>query len=90
VQERKWWLGELAMRANKAGVELDQVGVSPAQVVRVSELVNAAIAASTDIAAKIRNGKTNAVGALLGDVMRATGGRADAARARELILRRLS
>jgi aspartyl-tRNA(Asn)/glutamyl-tRNA(Gln) amidotransferase subunit B len=52
--------------------------------------VDAAIAARPDVAAKIRDGKTNAVGALIGDVMKATRGRADAARVSELILQRLS
>jgi aspartyl-tRNA(Asn)/glutamyl-tRNA(Gln) amidotransferase subunit B len=56
----------------------------------LTEAVDAAIAASPDIAAKIRDGKTAAVGALVGAVMKATRGRADAARARELILERLS
>jgi aspartyl-tRNA(Asn)/glutamyl-tRNA(Gln) amidotransferase subunit B len=56
----------------------------------LTEAVNAAIAANPDIAAKIRDGKTNAAGALVGEVMKATKGRADATRARELILERLS
>jgi len=133
---RKWWLGELARLANEAGVELPDVGVTPAQVARVAELVkagslndklgrqvfeaivagegspdeivaahglavvsdegalaeavDAAIAANPDVAAKIRAGKTAAAGALVGAVMKATKGRADAARAHELILERLS
>jgi aspartyl-tRNA(Asn)/glutamyl-tRNA(Gln) amidotransferase subunit B len=52
--------------------------------------VDAAIAANPDVAAKIRDGKTAAVDALVGEVMKATRGRADAARARELILERLT
>jgi aspartyl-tRNA(Asn)/glutamyl-tRNA(Gln) amidotransferase subunit B len=56
----------------------------------LTEAVDAAIAANPDIAAKIRDGKTAAVGALVGAVMKATRGRADAARARELILERMS
>jgi len=56
----------------------------------LTEAVDAAIAASPDIVAKIRDGKTAAVGALVGGVMKATRGRADANRARELILERLS
>jgi aspartyl-tRNA(Asn)/glutamyl-tRNA(Gln) amidotransferase subunit B len=133
---RKWWLGELARHANEAGVELSEVGVSPAQVARVSELVragtlndklarqvleavaagegspddivaarglavvsddgalteavDAAIAANPDVAQKIRDGKVAAAGALVGEVMKATRGRADATRARELILERLT
>jgi aspartyl-tRNA(Asn)/glutamyl-tRNA(Gln) amidotransferase subunit B len=56
----------------------------------LTEAVDAAIAANPDIAAKIRDGKTAAVGALVGAVMKATRGRADASRARELILERMS
>ncbi len=51
--------------------------------------VDEAIAANPDIAAKVRDGKLAAAGALLGAVMRATGGQADAASVRELILQRL-
>ncbi len=133
---RKWWMGELARRANESGVELAALAITPAQVARVSELVakgslndnlarqvldgvlagegdpdaiieasglaivsddaalleavDAAIGANPDIAAKIRAGKTAAAGALLGQVMKATKGRADATRVRELILERLA
>jgi aspartyl-tRNA(Asn)/glutamyl-tRNA(Gln) amidotransferase subunit B len=136
AQARKWWLEELSRRANAAGTELDALGITPAQVARVAELVAAgtlndrlarqvldgvlagqgspdeivvarglavvsddgalaaavdeAIAANDDVAAKIRDGKTAAAGVLVGAVMRATRGQADAARARELILERLS
>jgi aspartyl-tRNA(Asn)/glutamyl-tRNA(Gln) amidotransferase subunit B len=38
---RKWWLSELTRRANDAGVEIDQVGVTPAQVAAVQALVDA-------------------------------------------------
>ncbi len=51
--------------------------------------VDAAIAAHPDVADKVRAGKLPAAGALVGAVMRATRGQADAARARELILERL-
>jgi aspartyl-tRNA(Asn)/glutamyl-tRNA(Gln) amidotransferase subunit B len=54
------------------------------------EAVDAAIAANPGIAAKVREGKLSAAGALVGEVMKATRGRADAARARELILQRLT
>ncbi len=53
-------------------------------------VVDEVIAAHPDIAAKIREGKTAAVGALVGAVMKATRGQADATRASELILERLS
>jgi aspartyl-tRNA(Asn)/glutamyl-tRNA(Gln) amidotransferase subunit B len=133
---RKWWLGELARRANEADIELTNLAITPAQVARIAELVAAgtlndglarqaidgvlvgegspdevvaarglavvsdegalttaideAIAANPDVVAKIRDGKVAAVGVLVGAVRRATGGQADAARVRELILERLS
>jgi len=133
---RKWWLGELARLANEDGTELSALGITPAQVARISELVAAgalndklarqvidavlagegdpdevvkarglavvsdesaltkavdeAIAANPDIAARVREGRVAAVGPLVGAVMKATRGQADAARVRELILRRLS
>jgi aspartyl-tRNA(Asn)/glutamyl-tRNA(Gln) amidotransferase subunit B len=51
--------------------------------------VDEAIAANPDIAAKIREGKVAAAGALVGAVMRATRGQADAAKVQELILAKL-
>jgi aspartyl-tRNA(Asn)/glutamyl-tRNA(Gln) amidotransferase subunit B len=133
---RKWWLGELARRANESGVELSALPITPAQVARVSalvqtgllndklarqvfdgvlagegdpdavvearglavvsddsalnEAVDAAIAANPDVADKIRDGKVAAVGALVGAVMKATRGQADATRVGELILERLT
>lgn len=38
---RKWWLSELARRANDTGVELTDVGVTPQQVAEVQQLVDA-------------------------------------------------
>ncbi len=52
--------------------------------------MDAAIAANPDVAAKIRGGKVAAAGALVGAVMKATRGQADAGRVRELILERLT
>ena len=132
---RKWWSGELARRANAAGVELDEVGITPGQVSELQNLidagtindklarqvidgvlagegspsevvearglavvsddgaltqaVDAAIAANPDVAQRIRDGKVQAAGALIGQVMKAMRGQADAARVRELILERL-
>jgi aspartyl-tRNA(Asn)/glutamyl-tRNA(Gln) amidotransferase subunit B len=132
---RKWWLGELARRANEAGVGLPALAITPEQVARVASLVTAgtlndklarqvidgvldgegapdevvaarglavvsdegaltaavdeAIAAHPDVVAKIRDGKTAASGVLVGAVMKATRGQADAARVRELIAARL-
>jgi aspartyl-tRNA(Asn)/glutamyl-tRNA(Gln) amidotransferase subunit B len=133
---RKWWLGELARRANETGADLDALGVSPVQVAQLQGLVDAgrindklarqvldgvllgegspeevvaarglevvsdtgalgaavdeAIAAQPDIAEKIRGGKVAAVGALVGAVMKATRGQADAAVVKDLILARLT
>jgi aspartyl-tRNA(Asn)/glutamyl-tRNA(Gln) amidotransferase subunit B len=133
---RKWWLGELARRANESGVEVAALPVTPAEVARVADLVTSgtlndklarqvfdyvlageggpdeivaarglavvsddgaltaavdeAIAGNPEIAAKIRDGKTAAAGALVGAVMKATRGQADASRVRELILERLA
>ncbi|MFI6767087.1 Asp-tRNA(Asn)/Glu-tRNA(Gln) amidotransferase subunit GatB [Streptomyces sp. NPDC050355] len=132
---RKWWMGELARRANEDGVEPAALAITPEQVARVAELVakgdlndklarqviegvlagegtpdevvdkrglkvvsdegalgtavDEAIAANAAIADKIRGGKVAAAGALVGAVMKATRGQADAARVRELILEKL-
>ncbi len=51
--------------------------------------VDEAIAANPGVADKIRSGKVAAAGALVGAVMKATRGQADAARVRELILEKL-
>ncbi|HXT43997.1 MAG TPA: Asp-tRNA(Asn)/Glu-tRNA(Gln) amidotransferase subunit GatB [Pseudonocardiaceae bacterium] len=50
--------------------------------------VEQALAAQPDIAAKIRGGKVAAAGAIVGAVMKATGGQANAQRVRELVLAR--
>jgi aspartyl-tRNA(Asn)/glutamyl-tRNA(Gln) amidotransferase subunit B len=50
--------------------------------------VDEALAANPDIAAKIRDGKLNAAGKIVGDVMKATKGQADAKRVKELVLER--
>jgi aspartyl-tRNA(Asn)/glutamyl-tRNA(Gln) amidotransferase subunit B len=133
---RKWWLGELARRANEANIELAAVGATPTQVAELCKLVDAgtlndklarqvlegvlagegspaevvaarglavvsdtsaltkavddAIAANPEIAEKIRGGKHEAAGVLIGAIMKATKGQADAKTVRELILARLS
>ncbi|MGC5344435.1 Asp-tRNA(Asn)/Glu-tRNA(Gln) amidotransferase subunit GatB [Streptomyces sp. DT24] len=51
--------------------------------------VDEAIASNAAVADKIRGGKVAAAGALVGAVMKATRGQADAARVRELILEKL-
>ncbi len=133
---RKWWLGELARRANDTGREIGDLGVSPADVAHVQGLVDAgslndklarqvfegllagegtpdevvearglaivsddgaltaavdrAIEANPDVAEKIRGGKQQAAGALIGAVMQEMKGQADAARVRALILEKLA
>ena len=52
--------------------------------------IDEAIAANPDVVARIRSGKTQAAGVLVGAVMKATRGQADATRVRELILQRLT
>jgi aspartyl-tRNA(Asn)/glutamyl-tRNA(Gln) amidotransferase subunit B len=132
---RKWWLGELARRANEDGTTVSELGITPAQVAAVVALVDAgtlndqlarqvlehvlagegspeevvaarglavvsdtgalgtavdaAIAANAGIAEKIRGGKVQAVGALVGAVMKETRGQADAATVKALILEKL-
>ncbi len=53
------------------------------------EAIDAALAAQPDVAEKIRGGKVQAIGAIVGGVMKATRGQADAGRVRELILEKL-
>jgi aspartyl-tRNA(Asn)/glutamyl-tRNA(Gln) amidotransferase subunit B len=133
---RKWWMGELARRANEQGIDLIDVGATPAQVAQLQGLVDQgklndklartvlegvvagegspvevmaarglgvvsdtgaltkavddAIAANPAIAAKIRDGKVEAAGVLIGAIMKTTKGQADAKTVRTLILERLS
>jgi aspartyl-tRNA(Asn)/glutamyl-tRNA(Gln) amidotransferase subunit B len=132
---RKWWLGELARRANEAEVDLAALAITPADVAGLVALVDAgrindklarqvidgvlagegnpeqvvvsrglevvsddsaltaaiddAIAANPDVVAKIRDGKVAAAGVIVGAVMKATRGQADAGRVRQLLLDRL-
>ena len=51
--------------------------------------IDEALAAQPDVADKIRGGKVQAVGAIVGGVMKTTRGQADAGRVRELILKTL-
>jgi aspartyl-tRNA(Asn)/glutamyl-tRNA(Gln) amidotransferase subunit B len=50
--------------------------------------IDTALAAQPDVLEKIREGKVQAAGAVIGAVMKAMGGQADAARVRELVLER--
>ena len=66
--------------ADARGLELVQdTGALQAAVDKV-------IAANPDVAQKVRDGKVQAAGALIGQVMKEMKGQADAAAARQLIL----
>ena len=52
--------------------------------------IDAALAAQPDAAAKVRGGNQGALGPLIGAAMKATGGKADAAKVRSLLLARLT
>lgn len=52
----------------------------------LQKAVDDALAANPDIAEKIRGGKVQAAGKIVGDVMKATRGQADPARVKELVL----
>jgi aspartyl-tRNA(Asn)/glutamyl-tRNA(Gln) amidotransferase subunit B len=132
---RKWWLTEVARRANEAGVDLEEVKISPQQVDEIHALVengtindklarqvfegviagegspsevvaarqlaivsdegalaaavDEAINANPDIVDKIKSGKVQAAGALIGSVMKQMRGQADATRVREMILEKI-
>jgi aspartyl-tRNA(Asn)/glutamyl-tRNA(Gln) amidotransferase subunit B len=132
---RKWWLGELARRANDAGTDLADLPVTPAQVAELTRLVaagtvndqlarqaldgvlagegdpaqviearglavmgdsdelsaavDAAIEGNPDVADKVRGGKVQAIGALVGAVMKQTRGKADAATVKRMLEERL-
>ena len=55
----------------------------------LTDAAQAAIAANPDVAEKVRGGKTPAVGVLVGAVMKATRGQADAATVRTILLEQL-
>jgi len=52
--------------------------------------IDEALAAQPDVAEKVRSGNLGPVGAIIGAVMKATRGQADAARVRELVLERVN
>lgn len=56
----------------------------------LEKAVDEALAAQPDVAQKIRDGKVQAAGAIVGAVMKATKGQADAARVREIVIARCS
>lgn len=56
----------------------------------LNSAIDQALEANPDIVEKIRSGKVQAAGAIVGAVMKATQGKADAARVRELIMERVN
>ncbi len=52
-------------------------------------IIDAALAEQPDVVEKVRDGKVQAAGAIVGAVMKATQGKADAARVRELVMERV-
>jgi aspartyl-tRNA(Asn)/glutamyl-tRNA(Gln) amidotransferase subunit B len=132
---RKWWLGDLARRANESGAELTELPVTPVQVAELAALVadgtlndklarqaldgvlagegsprevaearglavlgesdelvaavEAAIAGAPDVVEKVRGGKVQALGALVGAVMKTTRGQADAGTVRRMLEERV-
>ena len=52
--------------------------------------VEEAIAANPDVVEKIKGGKMQAIGALMGPIMKATRGQADAGKAKDLILAKIN
>ncbi|GAA4284858.1 Asp-tRNA(Asn)/Glu-tRNA(Gln) amidotransferase subunit GatB [Brevibacterium daeguense] len=56
----------------------------------LQEAVEQAIADNPDVVEKIRGGKMQAIGALMGPIMKATRGQADAGKAREMIIERIN
>lgn len=75
------------------GSPTDVVAARGLEVVNDDGALNAAVdealAANPDVVDKIRNGKVQAAGAIVGAVMKATQGKADANRVRELIMERV-
>ena len=69
-------------------VNLDH-GASTSAFVEVKAAVDEAIAGNPDVVEKIKGGKMQAIGALMGPIMKATRGQADAGRVREIVLERL-
>ena len=78
---------------NKEGTPVEVIQKRGLKVVSddgaLMKAIEAAIAAQPDTAQRVRDGNIPASGALIGAVMKATGGQADAARVRELLLKHL-
>jgi aspartyl-tRNA(Asn)/glutamyl-tRNA(Gln) amidotransferase subunit B len=78
--------GVLAGEGEPAQVMTDRGLVMVRDDSVIQAAVDEALAANPDVAEKIRGGKLQAAGAIVGAVMKATKGQADAARVRELVL----
>ncbi|MDO5671709.1 MAG: Asp-tRNA(Asn)/Glu-tRNA(Gln) amidotransferase subunit GatB [Actinomycetaceae bacterium] len=131
---RKWWMGELARTAKEQDIALEDLTITPKDIVDLQvmvdsgdlndklarqvlagvlagegspaevvdkrglkvvsddgaliEAIDQALASQPDVLDKIRDGKVQAAGAIVGAVMKATKGQADAGRVRELIMER--
>ena len=86
---RQVWEGVLAGEGTPTQVA-DARGLELVQDTGALEAaVDAVIAANPDVADKIRDGKVAAAGALIGQVMKAMKGQADAGAARAIIMERL-
>jgi aspartyl-tRNA(Asn)/glutamyl-tRNA(Gln) amidotransferase subunit B len=98
-------VADKAVTVGNAKVVLDRLvadGGDPAQIVEseglgamgggddaLDPIVEAALAANADAAAKIRDGNTKAIGAIIGHVMRETKGRADGAEVTRIVREKL-
>lgn len=82
--------GVLAGEGSPAGVVASRGLAVVSDAGALSAAVDAAIAANPDVAERIRAGKVQAAGALIGEVMKQMRGQADAGRVRELILAKLA
>jgi aspartyl-tRNA(Asn)/glutamyl-tRNA(Gln) amidotransferase subunit B len=98
-------VGSKAVTVGNAKIVLDRLvagGGDPAAIVEAENLgamgggadalepiVEAALAANADVAAKIRGGNTKAIGAIIGHVMRETKGRADGAEVTRIVREKL-
>ena len=81
TSKQRAYLKSLAMTMDPV-LQIGKFSMTP----ELTGAVQEALDANPDIVAKIKGGKVQAAGALVGAVMKATRGQADAARVRELIM----
>ncbi len=131
---RKWWLGEILRESNDRGVEIEELSVTPQDVVDVEKLIESgkinnklarqtmeavlkgegrpadivakygwevvsddsaletmideALAAHPDVAQELKSGNMKPVGVIVGEVMKASHGQADARLVSSLVTKR--